>query len=76
LISGDTIHKKLTQWKPDAALNNEQQLNRIFLSSLARYPDATERERVLGAIQTRDRGQVFQDLLWAILNSKEFMYSH
>jgi Protein of unknown function (DUF1553)/Protein of unknown function (DUF1549)/Bacterial Ig-like domain (group 2) len=76
LISGDTIHKKLAQWNADAALNDDQQLNRIFLSSLARYPDAAERERVLGDLKTRERGQVFQDLLWAILNSKEFLYNH
>jgi uncharacterized protein DUF1549/uncharacterized protein DUF1553/Big-like domain-containing protein len=76
LISGDTIYKKLALWKPDAALNDEQQLNRIFLSSLARYPDADERQKVLGEIKSRDRTQVFQDLLWAILNSKEFMYNH
>jgi uncharacterized protein DUF1549/uncharacterized protein DUF1553/Big-like domain-containing protein len=76
LISGDTIHKKLAQWKPDGALSDDQQLNRIFLSSLARYPDDAERNQVLGEIKTRGRGQVFQDLLWAILNSKEFMYNH
>jgi len=76
LISGDTIHKKLAQWKPDAALSNDEQLNRIFLTSLARYPDDAERNQVLSEIKTRDRGQVFQDLLWAILNSKEFMYNH
>ena len=36
LISGDTINKRVEQWKPDPALNDEQQLNRIYLSSLAR----------------------------------------
>ena len=38
LISGDTINKRVAQWKPDPALSDEQQLNRIYLSSLARYP--------------------------------------
>lgn len=76
LISGDTIHKKLAKWQPDASLNDNQQLDRIFLSSLARYPDAVERERVLEDLKTKDRAQVFQDLLWAILNSKEFLYNH
>ena len=42
LISGDTINKRVAQWKPDPALNDEQQLNRIYLSSLARRPSAEE----------------------------------
>ncbi len=76
LISGDTIHKKLAKWQPDPALSDEQQLNRIFLMSLAHYPGADQRERVLAKLKTKDRREVFQDLLWAILNSKAFLYNH
>ena len=76
LISGDTIHKKLAQWKPDPALDEESQLNRLFLTSLARYPRPAERARLLADLKQRDRREVFQDLLWAILNSKEFLYNH
>lgn len=76
LISGDTINKKLTAWKPDPQLNDEQQLERIFLSSLSRYPTAVERERIAADLKSRDRQPVFQDVLWAVLNSKEFLYNH
>ncbi len=76
LISGDTINKKIAQWKPDPALNDEQQLNRIYLTSLARYPRPAERAQIESSLAKKDRGRVFQDLLWAILNSKEFMYNH
>ncbi len=76
LISGDTIHKKLTKWQPDPALNDEQQLNRLFLTSLARYPDLAERSRILAEVKARDRREVFQDLLWALLNSREYLYNH
>ena len=35
-----------------------------------------KRSRIETELKTRDRRAVFQDLLWAILNSKEFMYNH
>ena len=66
----------IAEWKPDPALSDEQQLNEIFLSSLARYPRPPERERLANELKARDRKQVFQDLLWAVLNSKEFMFNH
>src|SRR6185436_9836844 len=55
LISGDTIQKKLVTWKPDPVLNDEGQLNRIFLTSLARYPADAERERILAVLKSDDR---------------------
>ena len=76
LISGDTINKKVADWKPDPALDDAQQLNRIFLSSLSRYPSEPERQRIEADLKTKEPRSVFQDLLWAVLNSKEFMFNH
>ncbi len=76
LISGDTINKKVAKWEPDSTLDDEQQLNRIFLTSLSRYPRQPEREAIAAKLANHDRRQVFQDLLWAILNSKEYLYNH
>jgi hypothetical protein len=76
LISGATINGRLAKWKPDPALNDEAQLNAIYLCSLSRYPTAAERERIEPRLADQDRRQVFQDVLWAILNSKEFLYNH
>lgn len=76
LISGDTINGKIAKWKPDSDLNDEQQLNRIYLTSLARYPRPAEREAILSNLPMKNRSEVYQDVLWAILNSKEFMYVH
>jgi uncharacterized protein YjdB len=76
LIDGDTINKKVAAWKPDAALNDEQQIARVFLSSLSRYPTPEERTRLAEELRTREHKAVFQDLLWAILNSKEFLFNY
>jgi hypothetical protein len=76
LISGNTINDRLAKWKPDSALNNEQQIDVIYLSSLARYPTAAEWEQINTRLAELDRTVVFQDVLWAILNSREFLYNH
>jgi hypothetical protein len=75
LISGDTIQKKLVKWKPDPSLTPEQMVDRIFLSSLTRLPSTEEKARVIEAAKT-DQAAAYQDLLWAVLNSKEFLYNH
>jgi hypothetical protein len=82
LISGDTIQKKLVKWKPDPSLSDEQMVDRIFLSSLTRQPTPEEKARALQGvpdpanIQNPTSNIRFQDLLWSILNSKEFLYNH
>ncbi len=83
LIGGDTIHKKvhsrqsaLSRWVKDSALSDDRIVDRIFLSSLTRYPDEAERAEVRKRLAGRERIEVFQDLMWAILNSKEFQYNH
>lgn len=76
LISGATLQNKITQAAFDPALSNEQLLEQIYLRSLVRLPSAAERTAVLAMAKAGDRRKVFEDLLWAILNSKEFLYQH
>jgi hypothetical protein len=76
LISGETINGRLAKWHPDPILDDEGQLSAIYLGSLARYPTAAEREQITTRLANQDRRAVFQDLLWAILNSREFLYNH
>ena len=83
LISGDTIHDKvhspksnIANWAKDTSLSNDQLIKRIFLTTLTRYPTVEERAAVHKQLPSSERPAVFQDLLWAILNSKEFQYNH
>lgn len=76
LISGSTIATRVSGAKLDLALSDNQLLERIYLTSLARRPSPEERTAILAELAKRDRRAVYEDLLWAILNSKEFLYQH
>ena len=76
LISGNTVQKKIAAAKIDLALSDDELIERIYRSSLVRGPSEEERAAIRDQIAKGDRKAVYQDLLWAILNSKEFMYQH
>jgi hypothetical protein len=62
----------LKSGKPDAEI-----LDTLFLSALARHPSAAESKSILDAIkQSPKRDEAFQDALWALLNSEEFLFDH
>ena len=61
----------------------EQIADRLYLAVLTRHPTAREKERIEDEIRReRQRSQdgsllpVWQDLLWALLNSGEFVVQH
>ena len=76
MIAGSTIQKKVSGAKVDLALDDNALVDRIYLSSLVRYPSNEERSAIRVQLERGERKAVYQDVLWAILNSKEFMYQH
>jgi len=62
-------------------MTDRQRVETIFLATLSRYPTEMERERILNHVE-RDsspgdpRRQLLGDLLWALLNSAEFLLNH
>lgn len=49
----------------------------LYLSALARPPTATELSAILPIVEkATDRKKAFEDVLWAILNSREFQFQH
>jgi hypothetical protein len=85
LINGDTIQKRLSDpkgnlatWLAEFEGRDSALVERIYLAALSRRPSAGESAAVLQAlkVQPADRAAVFQDLAWALLNSKEFLYVH
>lgn len=49
----------------------------LYLAALGRFPRADELETALPyAAESKDRAAAWQDLLWTLLNTREFMFNH
>jgi hypothetical protein len=65
----------------DAPLFDDgERIDALFLSVLSREPTAEERSRLVNYVSqggaAEDRGKALGDLLWAMLNSPEFILNH
>jgi hypothetical protein len=66
------LAKLLTAEKDDVKL-----LNELYLATLSREPTDAERSHAMRYLDTaKSRGEGFEDLLWALLNRREFLVLH
>lgn len=73
LKSGDCVLNALLSSKK----SDNEILETLFLSALARRPTAAESKALLAMVAAAPkREEGFQDVLWALLNSKEFLFNH
>ncbi|MFN0055537.1 MAG: DUF1553 domain-containing protein [Planctomycetales bacterium] len=84
LKSSDNVAK---QWL-DQNLSPVAIVDRIYLSALTRYPTPAEKDQLVTAltdamsaegdeaVQRTARREAIEDLLWAVLTSKEFLFVH
>jgi hypothetical protein len=59
-----------------AGKGREEQLNSLYLTTLARYPTDEEREIAYAYLERSGLHAARQDLIWAVVNSKEFLHQH
>lgn len=88
LSNGDTLNQKLKspQGRVSAlialrrtGMSDPALLDHIYLAALARFPTPTEREALLEQLAStgpEDERVVLEDILWAILTSREFVFNH
>jgi hypothetical protein len=61
----------------DSDLKPEQLVEEIYLGTLSRFPKDQERALMLEVFaDSADRRAAVEDILWALVNSKEFLYNH
>jgi hypothetical protein len=81
LIGGEVTTGKVghaTGWltKALAAEKEDRVLDELFLRTLSRPPTDTERAKVKELRKDNPRDELFRDLFWALLNSKDFLFNH
>ncbi len=83
LVNSDSINGKLTAGGSrldrllQAEMDDTARVDELFFVTRSRPPSAEERKIALALIdQAEDRNTAFQDLLWALLNSTEFVFNH
>jgi hypothetical protein len=88
LANGDTVNQKLRMSGGvidtllDANTPNERILEQLYLSALSRPPTEGERAKALQVLNEPTDGSraarrlVLEDLFWAVLTDKEFLFNH
>ena len=52
-------------------------LNELFLVSLSRLPvEAEARDLLDHVVQSQDKRKAWEDVLWALINTREFLFRH
>jgi hypothetical protein len=87
ISNGNTLNQKLGskdnfigQWLKEMA-TPEQMVERAYLTALSRFPTKAEKEKMTAVIiqaQTSDKEKraALEDIYWALLSSKEFLFNH
>ena len=54
----------------------EKIIEELYLTTLSRYPAADEQKLMQQAFDSGDRRAATEDILWVLMNSKEFVFNH
>lgn len=81
MINGESVRKKLSEKKNrigrliDSKAKDDAILDELALAALSRLPTPKERQAAADHFkQEKDRRKAWENLAWALLNSKEFLF--
>jgi len=83
LANSDEIEDKIANDKGSVAtlfkteLSIREQITELYLAAFSRLPSAPELSKIESYVQNQsDKRRAVEDILWTILNTKEFMFNH
>lgn len=82
LMMNSDITQKVADKKPGNFLTQllkktsdpEERIDMIYLNTIGRYPNDSEKDNLITKSGKGD--EIYEDLLWALLNSSEFIFNH
>jgi len=72
-VAGERLKQLVSDKRPV-----DDRLRELYLTALSRPPSADELDHMKAYLQARPNNQsaAFEDLLWVLVNTKEFLYNH
>jgi hypothetical protein len=55
---------------------NEEVVEELFLATLSRVPTADETSWAMEHVKKKDRQSAFVDVVWSLINTREFILNH
>ena len=81
LLNGDTTNNRIRQGKVvesslKAGKKPDQIIDELYLRCYSRKPSTAEKANLLASLDSENPREGLEDVFWALLNSKEFMFNH
>ena len=83
LLNGSSVHSKIQSgkviqtWVQEGKLTSDQVIDRIFIRCLSRMPTPEEKTELLASIEGQENPvPALEDIFWAVLNGREFVFNH
>lgn len=83
LLNGDAVHNKIqrgktmSRWLDEEKLTPEQVIDRLYVRCLSRRPLDAEKQELMASLPSEGSpAGALEDIYWALLNSREFVFNH